>query len=227
MGLVILRFSLGAFSSRRTLSEVESRGRERERSRLSEDLHDNVKQNTYGLEMLLDSYREARSNPRGEGDEERLLEQAIEASKEASYRIGQPVHELRANLRECDAKIALERLAAEIRRYSTLEVRLVVRDGFENLDHESLGVSYRVVGESLWNAARHSGAREVRVRLLDSGSHKTIEVLDEGQGFGPDSTSRGSGLELIRERVKEVGGELEVRSQAGAGTVVRARFPAE
>jgi signal transduction histidine kinase len=82
----------------------------------------------------------------------------------------------------------------------------------------------RVVQEALTNARRHSGAKTVRVSLRAEGDDLVAEVADDGRGYGP-GVAPGIGLVSMRERATVLGGELEVDSTAGEGTIVRLRIP--
>ena len=86
----------------------------------------------------------------------------------------------------------------------------------------------QVAREALVNGSRYSDARRIRVELRpvdDAWAQLTIE--DDGRGFSPDHVDRSShfGLQLMRERVDAVDGELSIQSIPGAGTTVIARVP--
>jgi signal transduction histidine kinase len=83
--------------------------------------------------------------------------------------------------------------------------------------------AYYIVSEALTNASKHAAAARVRVdvRLLDG--EALVEVADDGVG-GADQ-SGGSGLRGLGDRVDALGGELELESPSGAGTLLRARLP--
>ena len=80
----------------------------------------------------------------------------------------------------------------------------------------------RVVQEALANVRRHSGAGRATVTLGLEADEVRVDIEDDGCGFGPD-TSPGIGLTGMRERVRGLGGRLEVESEEGAGTRVRMR----
>ena len=82
----------------------------------------------------------------------------------------------------------------------------------------------RVIQEALTNARRHSGAREISVRLRVDGEDLVAEVSDDGRGFVP-MTPPGVGLRSMRERAALSGSELEIRSGPERGTSVRLRVP--
>ena len=80
-----------------------------------------------------------------------------------------------------------------------------------------------VVSEAVTNAAKHARAAVVDVRVeADDGSIR-ISVKDDGAG-GADP-DRGSGLVGLKDRVEALGGTLEIRSQAGAGTDLEVAIP--
>lgn len=89
--------------------------------------------------------------------------------------------------------------------------------------------AYRVVQESLTNAARHSGVASVAAKAWFKNEILSVQVEDRGRGFELEQTlaqGRGSGVMGMIERVRAVGGRLTIRSDAGQGTRVTAELPA-
>ena len=83
--------------------------------------------------------------------------------------------------------------------------------------------AYRIAVEAMTNVVRHAGASACLVRL-QAGSQLTVEVTDDGRGL-PDEPRSGTGLESMRERAAEVGGEVAVERRPEGGTRVFARLP--
>lgn len=77
--------------------------------------------------------------------------------------------------------------------------------------------------EAMQNAAKHSGATRITIRLASSGG-ACLDVADDGHGFASTATT-GSGLANMRDRIESVGGTLTVDSLPGRGTTLRARVP--
>ncbi|GAA4715767.1 sensor histidine kinase [Phytohabitans rumicis] len=107
-------------------------------------------------------------------------------------------------------------------------VAVTIEGAPEELPAHVAQAAYFVVAEALSNAARHSGARAVRVRLVDDNAPDRsrvmhVEIADDGVG-GADPQS-GRGLTKLAQRVALAGGRLEVSSAAGAGTSVVAVIP--
>jgi PAS domain S-box-containing protein len=86
---------------------------------------------------------------------------------------------------------------------------------------------FRVLQESLQNAAKHSGVRNFNVELYGTPEEIQLTVSDLGVGFDPQDAINRQGLGLIsmRERLQLVSGELSIKSQPGRGTTVLARVP--
>lgn len=87
---------------------------------------------------------------------------------------------------------------------------------------------FRVLQECLTNVHRHSGSKTAKVRLLRDDSSVTLEVIDQGRGLQADNGARASlagvGISGMRERVRELGGQFDVKSSA-EGTLVRSVLP--
>jgi signal transduction histidine kinase len=81
--------------------------------------------------------------------------------------------------------------------------------------------------EALQNAAKYSGATEVRIRLSGAGEEIAFEVRDGGRGFEPATTPRGAGLTNMTDRLSALGGELEIASAPGMGTTLTGRIRRE
>jgi signal transduction histidine kinase len=83
--------------------------------------------------------------------------------------------------------------------------------------------AYYIVAEALTNATKHAAAAHVRVDVRQLDGEALVEVADDGVGGA--ERSGGSGLRGLADRVDALGGELELVSPAGAGTLLRARLP--
>lgn len=120
-----------------------------------------------------------------------------------------------------DLPDALARLAG---RFDSEHLR--VQAGVEGAGHlsaETAEALYFIAAEALANAARHSGARTVTLRLVADPGEAWLEVADDGGGIARHAVA-GIGMASMRERAVAHGGELVVTT-ALAGTTVRARLP--
>jgi signal transduction histidine kinase len=94
----------------------------------------------------------------------------------------------------------------------------------EDIDKDVAFCLYRVLQESVNNAANNARARRVRVTLSAGADQIRLEVADDGIGFDPTTVMQGPGLGLIsmQERVRLASGELSIESRHGAGATIRA-----
>ncbi len=121
---------------------------------------------------------------------------------------------------------ALQQLAGRFARETGLPVRVdtAALDGAPRLRTDEEVVLLRGAQEALTNVRRHAGASAVVLRLARVGGQVSVHVEDDGVGFDPSSVAV-SGLEGLRGRVAQVGGEVDVASAPGSGTRVTVRVP--
>ena len=83
---------------------------------------------------------------------------------------------------------------------------------------------YRLVQEALENVFRHSGAKTAVVTVRQGEGSLFLSVEDDGSGFDPTKT-RGLGMLGMEERVRQLGGQFEVQSAPGKGTLLKVTLP--
>jgi signal transduction histidine kinase len=121
---------------------------------------------------------------------------------------------------------ALEWQGREISRRGDMEVDVRSEGVSEQLPDDVKVCVYRVVQEALANAARHSGAKHAQVSVVQSGENIQVQIADDGKGFTAERV-RGMGILGMEERVKRLGGSLNIKSGPGKGTTVGAEIPAQ
>jgi signal transduction histidine kinase len=115
---------------------------------------------------------------------------------------------------------------AESMRGLELDVHLAVDPATHQLAAHLQSAAYRIVQESLSNAAKHARPARAEVRITHASEGFTVEVTDDGANAAP-TASAGSGLRGMRERAEQLGGTLEAGPAPVRGWRVRARFPIE
>lgn len=105
-----------------------------------------------------------------------------------------------------------------------LEVDVALRGDLDGLPAAVEVATLRIATEALSNAARHAGARRLRLGVERLERSVEVTVADDGGGLGPER-SGGVGLHSMRERAEELGGTCTVTSGSSGGTVVSARLP--
>jgi signal transduction histidine kinase len=109
---------------------------------------------------------------------------------------------------------------------SELDVYLVVNPAAHDLAAHLQSAAYRIVQESLSNAAKHARPARTDVRITHAGEVLTVEVTDDSTNAAP-AAGEGSGLRGMRERAEQLGGSLEAGPAPHCGWRVRARLPVE
>lgn len=127
---------------------------------------------------------------------------------------------------------AVGRELAALKRRTGISTSIVLDGPFDSLSASQRIALLRVLQEALSNIRQHSGSHEVVVTLRDDVADGVrMEIRDDGRGFEPDRVvrarngERGIGLVGMRERLRLLGGRLEVESRPGGPTTVRATLP--
>jgi signal transduction histidine kinase len=112
-----------------------------------------------------------------------------------------------------------------------MKIELDLAEDFGRLPSELETALFRLVQESLTNVHRHSESSTAKVRVVRFPNEIELEVSDQGKGIPQAKIweiemggASGVGLSGMRERVRQLGGQFEIRSD-GKGTVVSAKLP--
>ena len=209
--------------------QVEALSRERgasaERERLARDIHDTLAQTLAGLVIFAE--RAGRQSREGQTDAAAATISTVEqVARDALAEARALVARTAAVPREPAFAAAVERLVERFRAQGRAAIELDTADAAGELDRETQVVLLRCLQEALSNAAKHSAAERVQVRVrVGAGGGAALEVADDGRGFEPAAPGPGFGLDGMRERVALAGGTFEVASTAGRGTSLRVNLP--
>ncbi|HTZ85879.1 MAG TPA: GAF domain-containing sensor histidine kinase [Solirubrobacteraceae bacterium] len=200
---------------------------EAERQRWARELHDDTLQSLSALRFGLSAARRSEQ----EGGLDAAVAQAVEQIEESIANLRALITDLRpAALDELGVQAALEALATRSARHGIevdVSIDLAYESGneAERLSGELETALYRITQEALTNATKHGRATRAVIEIAEDAQDVRLLVRDNGSGFGPEQDSEGFGLLGMQERVALLGGELQIDSQAGQGTVVRVRLP--
>jgi signal transduction histidine kinase len=197
---------------------------ETERRRISRELHDEVGQVLSAASLKLGGVRAALKD----GDTEEAFRQLQVLQDMTEHNIG-VVRNIALLLRptmldDLGLVPALKWLAREVSRTAPMTVDVVAESFLDDLADEHRTCVFRVVQEAVRNAARHAGARLVRIYLQQEASLIRASVQDDGKGFEP-AQEKGMGIIGMEERVVRLGGRLRVESELGRGTIVSLELP--
>jgi len=197
---------------------------ETERRRISRELHDEVGQVLSAIALGLGSARSALKDDNREEVFRQLeiLLQMIERNIGVVRNIALLLRP--TMLDDLGLVPALKWLAREVSRSSSADVDFVSDAFLDELPEEHRTCIFRVVQEAVRNAARHSGARLIRIYLGQEASAIHASVQDDGHGFDP-AQEKGLGMIGMQERVVHLGGRLQVDSEPGRGTIVSFELP--
>jgi signal transduction histidine kinase len=208
--------------SKRLISEQE-----KERSRISSELHDDICQR---LAMLSMELQKASSN---ENHLASATKQRLEEIRRHCSEITSDVqllsHELHsAKIDYLGISAAIRGFCREFGEHQKVSVEFTARNVPKSVSRDESLCLFRVTQEALHNAVKHSGADRFWVELSGAGNEVRLEVKDTGIGFDVKEANRIGGLGLVsmQERVRAVNGRFYIESKPGAGTKIIVSVPA-
>ncbi|MFY9846799.1 MAG: histidine kinase [Trebonia sp.] len=222
-GLVLRNLRLTA-ELRATIDDLTAsrqrlvRAQDEERHRIERNLHDGAQQQLVALSILL-----------------RLLEDSAEDPGEVKHLAVQLKDGLRAALEDLRALargiypplLAEQGLRAALRAHADrVPVPVLVEaDGIGRYRRDTEATAYFCILEALQNVAKYARASRASIELACPDGHLEFTVADDGVGFDAATTTTGTGLQGMADRVAAVGGSLRVRSAPGTGTTIHGRLP--
>ncbi|HYJ42585.1 MAG TPA: MASE1 domain-containing protein [Steroidobacteraceae bacterium] len=213
---------LRALATEITLAE------ERARRKLASELHDGPAQNLMGLGMQLAEIK------RGIDDRHLLqrMEEAEQVLADTTLQTRTLMLELAPpGLHESGLLEALRWLADRVSKQQRLLVAVEDDGNPKPLEDQVTVLLFQTVRELLQNVVKHARSKRATVRCAVNNDVLSLDVIDPGVGFEVHSIDRlptrqgGFGLFNIRERLKLMGGSIDIHSIVGEGTTVRIRVP--
>ena len=212
-----------------TIREISScmvQAQEDERRRVARELHDDVSQRLALVSIDLEQL--AQTPPRSKA----ILEEQVQALCSQVQEVCTDIHRLSHLLHPARLEVlglagAVQSLCQEVGKRQGLEVHFKSEDVPKDLGRDLSLCMYRVAQESLQNVIKHSGSPQVEVSLAADDKTMRMWVVDFGKGCDVElaGSDGGVGLVSMRERLRAVGGELEIFSRPGHGTRIEARAP--
>jgi signal transduction histidine kinase len=194
-----------------------------ERRRIARELHDGIGQYLAAIKMCCDVAEEtakAEGQKKLLGDAQEMLDRCIVEVRTMSHLLHPPL------LEEMGLDSAVPWYTQGFTQRSGIHIDLHKENFAERLPAAVEVAIFRVLQESLTNIHRHSGSKRAWVDLLVKNGDVLLRVRDEGNGFssGNSALRTGVGIASMRERIRELGGELRVTSSS-QGTLVEATLP--
>ena len=204
-----------------------------ERRRIATDLHDSTGQDLVALATTLSQLHAAvpsssRKLRKLASQCQALADQCIREVRTLSYLLHPPM------LDEAGVEDAIRHYAGGFTERTGIEIELEISPRLGRMKADAEMALFRVVQESLTNIQRHSGNLQAKIRMDREPGKITVEVSDSGSGITGDLQRQngefpfrpGVGIRSMNERVKLIGGRLDIESSS-SGTTVRVTIPAD
>lgn len=221
-----------AEDSIRQLSGHILRLQDEERRRIARDLHDSTAQILAALSLNL-SLAGKRPTVANDPQAVKLLLESEELANQASAEVRSTSHLLHPpDLDAVGLVAAIRWYAARFSEKTGIAVKIETPDDLCRLPQENEIALFRVAQESLSNVQRHSGSKTVRMIFVQDHDLVSMTIEDRGRGIDPGILGKdaqsierlGVGIAGMRERLKQLGGELAIVTSR-RGTKVEAKIP--
>lgn len=206
--------------------QAEEMAAVQERNRLARNLHDSVTQTIFSMTLTADTARIQLD--RDSSQVAFHLERIQQLAQSALSEVRSLVFELRPTMLSEAGLIATLKEHLDVLEIQHRLTVILQVDGDENLSKEQEHHLFRVVQEALNNIVKHADTDRASVNLEFQDDHISLEIIDEGKGFDPNSKPVGEnhlGLSSMRERVELMGGTFRFNSHSGEGTKIMIDIP--
>jgi signal transduction histidine kinase len=217
--LTVSRNKLRALNAR--LLETE----DRERRRISRELHDDLNQALAALAVDIGALN--RLAVRERRQEILRLQERVVTMSDGVRRLAYRLHP--SILDHLGLAVALRSYCDEFARREGIKIEFLHRNVDTGIAPQVASCVYRVAQEALRNVAKHSKAQLACVHVVGTNRFVNLVVKDLGKGFDPDGVGVGQslGLTSMEERTRSLNGRFQVSSSPGRGTTVKMRVPRE
>jgi PAS domain S-box-containing protein len=202
-----------------------------ERRRIARDLHDSFAQSLLAVNLNLAQLSKSggelnQTGRRVLAEAHKIMKGLAREIRSLSYLLHPPV------LDELGLTSAIEEFASGFSQRSGIRAEVEISKEIGRLPQEIETALFRIIQESLGNIQRHSGSASAKIELKRERAGLTLEVSDQGRGFSSErlieeparASKLGVGILGMRERMRQLGGRLEIRSDS-TGTTVKAALP--
>lgn len=188
-------------------------GTEKERERISRELHDDIGSRLGSLKRFIST-----GNAHNQ-----TIEQQIDILcndvRSMSHQLAPP------SMRITGLRQLVQQFVEDVRLREALRIDVQFYDIPENLSVETTHHLFRIVQETLNNVLKHAQANEVDVQFFVHDQELVMTIEDNGSGFEMKNNSKGIGLQNIKARTESLNGSLEISSQPGNGTSIMIKIP--
>ncbi|RJQ42498.1 MAG: PAS domain S-box protein [Nitrospiraceae bacterium] len=208
----------------RSLASELSLAEEKERRRIAIMLHDHIGQTLAISKIKLGALQESLTS--GSYDEyindiHTLLEKSIQYTKSLTFELSPPI------LYELGFESAIEWFGEQIQKHHNIIVEVTDDGTPKPLDRDVSVLLFQMVRELFMNIVKHAHAQNVRISIRRDNTTLIITVEDDGIGFNENdiNTTKSFGFFSIYERLRYIGGTVEIHSKPGHGTQISLKVP--
>jgi len=193
------------------------------RNQIAADLHDEVGSSLSSIHML----SQMATQQEGGTDNKDILARMSGNAKETMDKMGDIVWMIKPGESEgASLKQRMERFAYEICSSKNIGATIELNELEKvKLTMEQRKNFYLIFKEAINNSVKYSGTEKVDIAVTTQNKQLSLLVKDYGKGFAPETTGRGNGLDNMKNRAKELGAILEIKSASGNGTTVTLKMP--
>jgi two-component system, NarL family, sensor kinase len=219
--------------SLRQLSARLLKLQDEERRRIARDLHDTTGQKIAVLSMTIDRLAKLVDTRKAD------IKDALAESRDVVGKIGEEIRTLSYLLHpplldECGLASAVLWYAEGFKKRSGIHLNVSIDEELVRLTTDAETALFRVLQESLTNVHRYSGSPSAEIRIFQSAGKVHLDIIDHGKGVKAGTErpmfagapTLGVGIPGMRERIRQLGGQLEV-DFSNEGTRVHASLPVE
>ncbi|MEM8858477.1 MAG: sensor histidine kinase [Chloroflexota bacterium] len=192
-----------------------------ERNRMAREIHDSLGHHLAAVSIQLEMAEKLHK------PEPAASLTAIQEAKSATQQALKDVRHSVHTLRESEAFELTSEVDLLIQRFATDELNIGCKvEGDESTASRPIRLAlYRAIQEGLTNIHKHADASQVNLWLQFGAQANHLRIIDDGQGFDLTTDSQGTGLQGLHERIKALGGRVQIDSRLGEGTVLDITIP--
>ncbi len=193
---------------------------EKERERLSRELHDDIGQLFTAIKLNLENTKE-NDNYKNEAINKSIMfvNDAIDEIRRISNDL------MPAILKEFGLVFAIENFLKNLQKYSNINVKSFIDSNINLKDRKKTIYIFRIIQEAANNTIKHANASEVKISIQKKENIVNLNFEDNGKGFNLDEINYGNGLFNIKERVRNMNGKIQIVSKIGFGTSINIEIP--
>ncbi|MEN6328613.1 MAG: histidine kinase N-terminal 7TM domain-containing protein [Syntrophomonas sp.] len=203
-----------------------------ERERLARDLHDNLGQVFGFINVQAQAIKHELAGDKIASASQKL-ERLVEAAQSSHGEMRTYIQNVKSTAAVKDLLPDIKKQLEQMRLDTGINATLRISDAalIEGMEANKKGQILNIAKEALNNIRKHAQAKQAVIEFKAAAGEITIMIEDDGQGFvlmqQEKESAHGWGLEIMKERAREIGGDIKIESVPGQGTRILLRVPAK